>query len=72
MKNAIVLFPVIGKKLDKDILENKLLETVNLAKAINLKIIYKEYFFLRKPEPKALIRKGKINYFQTIYVRLKN
>ena len=66
MKKAIVIYPVI-EKLKKNIIENKLIETCNLAEAIYLDVIYKEYFLLKKPDPKALMRKGKLNYFLEVF-----
>ena len=65
MKKAIVIYPVL-EKLDKNLIENKLIETCNLTEAIFLNVIHREHFILRKPEPKALMRKGKINYFLEI------
>ena len=70
MTKAIVLFPVINKNIDKRSIQNKLIETVNLAKAISLEVIHKEAFYLRKPDPSALIRKGKIEYFKELIERL--
>ena len=76
MTNAIVLYPVINQRLEKNIIKNKLDETVNLAKAIYLDVIHKEYFFLSRPHPKALMRKGRINYFKklidTLSLKYKN
>ena len=66
MKNAIVIYPVL-ENLDKNLIQNKLTEASNLAEAIFLNVIHKEYFILRKPDPKALMRKGKINYFLDIF-----
>ena len=65
MKKAIVIYPVL-EKLDKNLIENKLIETCNLTEAIFLNVIHREHFVLRKPDPKALMRKGKINYFLEI------
>ena len=64
MFNALVLYPVIKTTLDKEVIENKLLETCNLVKAINLKLVHQEYFYLKKPEPGNLLRSGKIDYFK--------
>ena len=47
MKKAIVIYPVL-ENLDKNLVENKLIETCNLAEAIFLNIIHKEYFFFKK------------------------
>ena len=66
MKKAIVIYPVL-ENLDKNLIENKLIETCNLAEAIYLDVIYKEYFKLNKPDPKALMRKGKVNYFLEVF-----
>ena len=66
MKKAIVIYPVL-ENLDKNLIENKLIETCNLAEAIYLDVIHKEYFKLNKPEPKALMRKGKVNYFLELF-----
>ena len=66
MKKAIVIYPVL-ENLDKNLIENKLIETCNLAEAIYLDVIHKEYFKLNKPDPKALMRKGKANYFLEIF-----
>ena len=66
MKKAIVIYPVL-ENLDKNLIENKLIETCNLAEAIYLEVIYKEYFKLNKPDPKALMRKGKVNYFLEVF-----
>jgi len=66
MKKAIVLFPVINTNINKHLIDDKLIETCNLAKAISLKVVYKESFFLRKPDPSTLIRKGKIEYFKEL------
>ena len=66
MKKAIVIYPVL-ENLDKSLIENKLLETCNLAEAIYLDVIHKEYFKLNKPDPKALMRKGKVNYFLELF-----
>ena len=63
MFNAIVLYPVLEKNRSKSFIENKLLETCNLAKAIKLNIIHKEFFYLKKPDPGNLLRKGKIDYY---------
>ncbi len=68
MKNAIVLYPVLDN-LEKSFIKNKLLEICNLTEAIFLKVIHKEYFFLKKPEPNALIRKGRIEYFENLFER---
>ena len=70
MVNALVLYPVINIKLDKEIINNKLLETCNLVKAINLKLSYKESFLLRSPDPGNLLRKGKIKYFFDILEKM--
>ena len=66
MKKAIVIYPVL-QNLDKNLIENKLIETCNLAEAIYLDVIHKEYFKLNKPDPKALMRKGKVNYFLELF-----
>ena len=66
MKKAIVIYPVL-ENLDKNLIENKLIETCNLAEAIYLDVIHKEYFKLNKPDPKALMRKGKVNYFLEVF-----
>ena len=66
MKKAIVIYPVL-ENLDKNLIENKLIETCNLAEAIYLDVIHKEYFKLNKPDPKALMRKGKVNYFLELF-----
>ena len=66
MKKAIVIYPVL-ENLDKNLIENKLIETCNLAEAIYLDVIHKEYFILKKPDPKALMRKGKVNYFLELF-----
>ena len=66
MKKAIVIYPVLAN-LDKNLIENKLIETCNLAEAIYLDVIHKEYFKLNKPDPKALMRKGKVNYFLELF-----
>ena len=66
MKKAIVIYPVL-QNLDKNLIENKLIETFNLAEAIYLDVIHKEYFKLNKPDPKALMRKGKVNYFLELF-----
>ena len=66
MINALVLYPVINSKLDKTTIENKLSETVSLANAISLKVIHKEYFYLRNPSSGRLLRKGKIEYFKNL------
>ena len=66
MKKAIVIYPVL-ENLDKSLIENKLIETCNLAEAIYLDVIHKEYFKLNKPDPKALMRKGKVNYFLELF-----
>ena len=66
MKKAIVIYPVL-ENLDKNLIENKLIETCNLAEAIYLDVIHKEYFILKKPDPKALMRKGKVNYFLEVF-----
>ena len=46
MKKAIVIYPVL-ENLDKYLIENKLIETCNLAEAIYLDVIHKEYFILK-------------------------
>ena len=66
MKKAIVIYPVL-ENLDKNLIENKLIETCNLAEAIYLDVIHKEYFKLNKPDPKSLMRKGKVNYFLEVF-----
>ncbi len=66
MKKAIVIYPVL-ENLDKNLIENKLIETCNLAEAIYLDVIHKEYFKLNKPDPRALMRKGKVNYFLELF-----
>ena len=66
MKKAIVIYPVL-ENLDKNLIENKLIETCNLAEAIYLDVIHKEYFKLNKPDPRALMRKGKVNYFLDVF-----
>ena len=66
MKKAIVIYPVL-ENLDKNLIENKLIETCNLAQAIYLDVIHKEYFKLNKPDPKTLMRKGKVNYFLELF-----
>ena len=66
MKKAIVIYPVL-ENLEKNLIENKLIETCNLAEAIYLDVIHKEYFKLNKPDPKALMRKGKVNYFLEVF-----
>ena len=66
MKKAIVIYPVL-ENLDKNLIENKLIEACNLAEAIYLDVIHKEYFKLNKPDPKALMRKGKVNYFLELF-----
>ena len=66
MKKAIVIYPVL-ENLDKNLIENKLIETCNLAEAIYLDVVHKEYFNLNKPDPKALMRKGKVNYFLEVF-----
>ena len=66
MKKAIVIYPVL-ENLDKNLIENKLTETCNLAEAIYLDVIHKEYFKLNKPDSKALMRKGKVNYFLEVF-----
>ena len=66
MKKAIVIYPVL-ENLDKNLIENKLIETCNLAEAIYLDVVHKEYFKLNKPDPKALMRKGKVNYFLEVF-----
>ena len=66
MKKAIVIYPVL-ENLDKNLIENKLIETCNLAEAIYLDVIHKEYFKLNKPDPKALMRRGKVNYFLELF-----
>ncbi len=66
MKNTIVLYPVININLDNNTIENKLNETGNLAKAINLKVVHQEYFKLKNPDPGSLMRSGKIDYFKDI------
>ena len=67
MIKAIVLFPVINININKQSIDNKLVETCNLAKAISLKVVHKESFFLKKPDPSTLIRKGKtlLSYTKT-------
>lgn len=47
MIKAIVLFPVINININKQSIHNKLVETCNLAKAISLKVVHKEFFFLK-------------------------
>ena len=66
MKKAIVIYPVL-ENLDKNLIENKLIETCNLAEAIYLDVIHKEYFKLNKPDPKALMRRGKVNHFLELF-----
>ena len=68
MIKAIVLFPVINININinKQFIHNKLVETCNLAKAISLKVVHKESFFLKKPDPSTLIRKGKIEYIKEL------
>ena len=66
MKKAIVIYPVL-ENLDKNLIENKLIETCNLAEAIYLDVIHKEYFKINKPDPKALMRQGKVKYFLEVF-----
>jgi GTP-binding protein HflX len=66
MIKAIVLFPVINININKQSIHDKLVETCNLAKAISLKVVHKESFFLKKPDPSKLIRKGKIEYIKEL------
>ncbi len=66
MTRSIILYPVINNKLDKSFIDNKLIETTNLAKAIKLKVLHQESFNLKKPDPGTLLRKGKIEYFKNI------
>ena len=60
MINAIVLNPVINNYNNKNYIEYRIIETSNLAEAINIKVLHQETFSLKKPDPGNLFRKGRI------------
>ena len=66
MTRAIVLYPIIHRNLDEKVIINKLNETISLVKAINLNVVFKQYFFLKNPNPSTLLRKGKIENFKAL------
>ena len=53
-------------KISEEIAKHKLQETCNLAKSINLNILYSSYLRLRNPSPGYLLSKGILNKFKKI------
>ncbi len=66
MINAILLNPILNFYSDKNYIDYKAEETCNLARAINIAVIHKETFALKKADPGNLIRKGKIEQIKNI------
>ena len=50
-------------KISEEIAKHKLQETCNLAKSINLNILYSSYFRLRNPSSGYFISRGILNKF---------
>ena len=53
-------------KISEEIAKHKLQETCNLAKSINLNILYSSYLRLRNPSPGYFLSRGILNKFKKI------